>query len=109
MDLEDAIREHAYFMWLDSGRVHGNADAHWLSAEVELAAEAEILAASMETVARLMSSSEAAQDEPVVAKSKAKRRAASKRSSVSGGRIQASSAPRKSDKRSSRAAVTSLN
>jgi hypothetical protein len=104
MDLEQAIRERAYFMWLDSGRVHGNADAHWL------AAEAEVLAASMETVARLMSFSETAQDnEPVVAKSKAKRRAVSKRSDVSGGPIQASSAPRKSNKRSSRVAAASLN
>ena len=49
MDLEQAIRERAYFMWLDGGCVHGNADAHWLAAETE------ILAASMETVARLMS------------------------------------------------------
>jgi hypothetical protein len=104
MDLEQAIRERAYFMWLDSCRVHGNADAHWL------AAEAEVLAASMETVARLMSFSETAQDnEPVVAKSKAKRRAVSKRSDVSGGPIQASSAPRKSNKRSSRVAAASLN
>jgi len=110
MDLEQAIRERAYFMWLDSGRVHGNADAHWLAAEVELAAEAEVLAASMETVARLMSFSETAQDnERVVAKSKAKRRAVSKRSDVSGGPIQASSAPRKSNKRSSRLAAASLN
>ena len=110
MNLEQAIRERAYFMWLDSGRMNGNADAHWLAAEVELAAEAEVLAASMETVARLMSCSETAQDnEPVVAKSKAKRRAVSKRSSVSGGRIQASSTPRKSNKRSSRVAAASLN
>jgi hypothetical protein len=110
MDLEQAIRERAYFMWLDGGCVHGNADAHWLAAEVELAAEAEVLAASMETVARLMSFSETAQDnEPVVAKSKAKRRAVSKRSSVSCGRIQAASAPRKTNKRSSRGATASLN
>jgi hypothetical protein len=104
MDLEQAIRERAYFMWLDGGCVHGNADAHWLAAEVELAAEAEVLAASMETVARLMSFSETAQDnEPVV-----KRRAVSKRSSVSGGRIRSPSAPRKNDKRSPLVASTSL-
>ena len=109
MDLEQAIRERAYFMWLDGGCVHGNADAHWLAAEVELTAEAEVLAASMETVARLMSFSETAQDnEPVVAKSKAKRRAVSKRSIVSGGRIRSSSAPRKNDKRSPLVAATSL-
>ena len=51
MNLEQAIRERAYFMWLDGGRMNGNADAHWLAAEVEQAAEAEVLAASMETVA----------------------------------------------------------
>jgi Protein of unknown function (DUF2934) len=116
MDLEQAIRGRAYFKWLDSGCEHGNADAHWLAAEielaaeVELAAEAEVLAASMETVAQLMSSSESTQDnEPVVAKSKTKRRAVSQPGSASGGRIQASSAPRKSNKRSSRLAVASLN
>jgi hypothetical protein len=94
-------------MWLDSGCEHGTADAHWLAAEIGLAAEAEVLAASMETVAQLMSSSEATQDnEPVVAKPKTKRRAVSQPGSASGGRIQASSAPRKSNKR---VAVASLN
>ena len=109
MDLEQAIRERAYFMWLDGGREHGNADVHWLTAEIELAAEAEVLASSMETVAQLMSFSETAQDnEPFVAKSKTKRRAVGKRNSVSGGRIRAPSAPRKNDKRPSLVAVTSL-
>ena len=64
MELEQAIRERAYFIWLDSDCAHGNADAHWLAAEIELTAEveeAEVIAASMETVAQLMSSSEAAQ------------------------------------------------
>jgi hypothetical protein len=108
MDLEEAIRDRAYFIWLDSGRLHGNADAHWLTAEAVLAAEAEGLEASMDTVGRLMSFSETAQDnEPVIAKSKAKRRAVSKHSG--GGRIQVSSAPRKRDKRSSDIVVASLN
>jgi hypothetical protein len=102
MDLEQAIRERAYFMWLDGRCVHGNADAHWLAAETE------ILAASMETVARVMSRSEDARDERAVAKSKTKRRTADKRSSVSGGRIRSSSAPRKNDKRSPLVAATSL-
>jgi hypothetical protein len=113
MDLKQAVRQRAYFMWLDSDREHGNAEVHWLAAEIELtaeAAEAEVLAASMETVAQLMSFSEPAQDnEPVVAKSKTKRRAVSKLGTVSGGRIQASSAPRKSNKRPSRVAVGTLN
>jgi hypothetical protein len=109
MELEQAIRERAYFIWLDSDCVHGNADAHWLAAEIELTAEAEeaeVLAASMETVAQLMSSSEAAPDKPIVAMSKTRRRAVSKRGTVSGGGIQASSAPSKSNKRSSRARAT---
>jgi hypothetical protein len=111
MELEQAIRERAYFIWLDSDCVHGNADAHWLAAEIELTAEveeAEVLAASMETVAQLMSSSEAAPDKPIVAMSKTKRRAVSKRGTGSGGRNQASSAPGESNKRSSRARA-SLN
>jgi hypothetical protein len=110
MNLEQAIRERAYFIWLDGDRLDGNADAHWLAAETELVAEAE---ASMETVARLMSTCEAMQDnEPGVAKPKAKRRVASKRSSVNGGRLQVSSAPtapRKISKRPSRVPTELLN
>jgi hypothetical protein len=110
MDLEEAIRERAYFMWVDSGRLHGNADVHWLAAEAEAAAEAEVLAASMDTVGRLMTFSETVQDnEPVVAKPKSIRRAVNKRSSVGGGRIQASPASRKRRKRSSDVVVVSLN
>jgi hypothetical protein len=41
MELEQAIRERAYFIWLDSDCAHGNADAHWLAAEIELTAEVE--------------------------------------------------------------------
>jgi|ERR1700721_2724973 len=110
MDLEEAIRERAYFMWLDAGYEHGNANSHWIAAEAELAAEAEVLAASMDTVGRVMSFSETVQDnEPAVVKPKSKRRAASKHSSVSGGRIQASSASRKSAKRRSRQDAAFLN
>src|SRR6185312_5420233 len=72
--LEQAVRERAYFIWLDGGCGHGSADEHWLAAEAELTSEAEVLAASMETVARLMIFSETAQDnEPAVGKSTAKR------------------------------------
>jgi Protein of unknown function (DUF2934) len=79
--LEQAVRERAYFIWLDGGCGHGSADEHWLAAEAELTSEAEVLAASMETVARLMIFSETAQDnEPAVGKSTAKRLAFSKRS-----------------------------
>ena len=40
-DIEQAIRERAYHLWLDSGSPHGDADAHWL------AAQCEVLSASM--------------------------------------------------------------
>lgn len=44
MDLiEHRVRERAYYIWVDEGRVHGRADAHWLRAEAEIAAPAPIL------------------------------------------------------------------
>ena len=42
--LENRIRERAYEIWTAHGRVHGESDQHWL------AAEREILAASMPTL-----------------------------------------------------------
>ena len=44
--LENRIRERAYEFWNADGCVHGKADQHWL------AAEREILAASMAALAR---------------------------------------------------------
>ena len=35
--IEHRIRERAYFIWENEGRVSGRADAHWLQAETELA------------------------------------------------------------------------
>jgi len=32
-DLEKAIRERAYHLWIESGHEDGNADAHWLVAQ----------------------------------------------------------------------------
>lgn len=46
-NLEQAIRERAYQLWLEGGCADGNAEAHWL------AAQREILAASLGTVARV--------------------------------------------------------
>jgi hypothetical protein len=43
-DLEQAIRERAYHLWLEEGRQHGNAEAHWL------AAQRDILASSLSTL-----------------------------------------------------------
>ena len=36
--LEQRIRERAYEIWDATGREHGRADEHWLSAECELLA-----------------------------------------------------------------------
>jgi Protein of unknown function (DUF2934) len=46
-DLEQAIRERAYRLWLADGCRDGNADAHWLSAQRE------VLATSLGTFARV--------------------------------------------------------
>ena len=41
--IEHTVRERAYYIWEEEGRVHGRADAHWLRAEAEIAAPASIL------------------------------------------------------------------
>ena len=46
-DLEQAIRERAYHLWVADGCRDGNADAHWLSAQRE------VLATSLGTFARV--------------------------------------------------------
>lgn len=46
-DLEQAIRECAYHLWIADDRRDGNADAHWLSAQRE------VLTASLENFARV--------------------------------------------------------
>lgn len=38
-DLEQAIRERAYQLWLASGREHGRAEQHWLDAQREILSE----------------------------------------------------------------------
>jgi hypothetical protein len=48
MELEEVIRLRAYFIWMNSGCEPGNANAHWL------AAENEIMLASMEAAAQVM-------------------------------------------------------
>lgn len=37
---EHSVRERAYYIWEDEGRVHGRATAHWVRAEAELRAVA---------------------------------------------------------------------
>ena len=39
MELQERIRERAYEIWNTSGRMHGQADLHWLTAEREILAE----------------------------------------------------------------------
>jgi hypothetical protein len=48
-DLEQAIRERAYGLWIESGCSNGNAEEHWL------AAQREVLGASLGTFARASS------------------------------------------------------
>jgi hypothetical protein len=46
-DLEQAIRERAYSIWIESGCPDGSAEEHWL------AAQREVLSASLGTFARV--------------------------------------------------------
>jgi hypothetical protein len=66
-DVEQAIRERAYQLWLEGGCKHGQADMHWVTAQRE------ILRASLSEIARVTVS-----DRPVV-KSKNARKEAEKR------------------------------
>ena len=47
-DLEQSIRERAYHLWIENGCTDGNAEAHWL------AAQREVLSASLGTFARAL-------------------------------------------------------
>ena len=66
-DLEQAIRERAYHLWIESGHEDGNADAHWL------VAQREILSASFGETARVTVGESA---KPKKARAPRKRRAA---------------------------------
>jgi hypothetical protein len=52
-DLEQAIRERAYHLWVANGCPHGNAEVHWLCAQRE------VLASWLESFARVTVSGEA--------------------------------------------------
>ena len=43
-DIEQAIRERAYDLWISDGRQDGRAEAHWLTAQRE------VLASSLENL-----------------------------------------------------------
>ncbi len=69
-DLEQTIRERAYHLWVEAGRLDGEADAHWL------AAQREVLSASLSTFARVNSLQPKVSKVKSVPNSKKKRRAA---------------------------------
>jgi len=64
-DLEQAIRERAYHLWMEEGCQHGNAEAHWL------AAQREILTSSLSTLGSVSTASSSQKKAP-------KRRASNK-------------------------------
>ncbi|AWM01152.2 DUF2934 domain-containing protein [Bradyrhizobium amphicarpaeae] len=67
-DLEQAIRERAYQLWMESGAEHGHAERHWLEAQRE------VLSVSLGAVARV--SKVSSDKKPKPAASRKKRRAA---------------------------------
>jgi hypothetical protein len=78
-DLEQAIRERAYHLWIAEGCHEGFADKHWL------AAQREVLASSLASIARVtvadartksVTSDKKPQKSKAVSKAKGKRRAA---------------------------------
>jgi hypothetical protein len=69
-DLDQAIRERAYHLWIESGCEDGNADAHWL------VAQREILSASLAEIGRAGDGKPAKSAKPKKAAGPRKRRAA---------------------------------
>lgn len=69
-DLEQAIRERAYHLWIESGCEDGNADGHWL------VAQREILSASFGEMARVTVGEPGKPAKPKKARAPRKRRAA---------------------------------
>jgi hypothetical protein len=63
-NLEQAIRERAYHLWMEEGCQDGNAEAHWL------AAQREILASSLGALGNFSTSSKLAKKAPKKAASK---------------------------------------
>jgi hypothetical protein len=69
-DLDQAIRERAYHLWIESGCEAGNADAHWL------AAQREILSTSLADISHVGDSKPPKTAKPKKAAGLRKRRAA---------------------------------
>ena len=70
-DLEQAIRERAYGLWIESGCPNGNAEEYWL------AAQREVLSACLGTFARV-----SVNEQSVPKKSAEQRKAKSKKAQV---------------------------
>lgn len=68
-DIEQNIRDRAYHLWLESGCQDGNADGHWL------AAQREILSASLGELGHVSKSTKAAKAKTVRSPRKKKRAA----------------------------------
>jgi hypothetical protein len=68
-DIEHTIRDRAYHLWLESGCQDGNADGYWL------AAQREILSASLGELGHVIKSTKAAKPKTVRAPRKKKRAA----------------------------------
>ena len=68
-DIEQTIRDRAYHLWLESGCQEGNADGHWL------AAQREILGASLGELGYVSKSCKAAKPKAVRAPRKKNRAA----------------------------------
>jgi len=63
-DIENTVRDCAYHLWLESGCQDGNADNHWL------AAQREILSASLGALGHVSRGSNAAKPTSVARKKK---------------------------------------
>jgi hypothetical protein len=70
LDMEQAIRERAYQLWIDSGCAHGNADTHWL------AAQREVLSASLGELGRVVAREAEVSAKPKKVRGPRKKRAA---------------------------------
>ena len=70
-DMEQAIRERAYHLWIADGRPDGSADQHWL------AAQREVLAVSLGDIGRV-TVSDAPSADPIASKKTSKGKTASK-------------------------------
>ena len=65
---EHSVRERAYHIWEDEGRVHGRATAHWVRAETELSAVAAPVAVKAASAPAAVATKPTAAAKPVVGK-----------------------------------------